>query len=56
MQPIISIKGVTKSYASGLQALQPVDLDIEKGEIFAPCSDQMAPARTTLTQYRLRHA
>jgi ABC-2 type transport system ATP-binding protein len=35
MQPIISIKGVTKSYASGLQALQLVDLDIEKGEIFA---------------------
>jgi ABC-2 type transport system ATP-binding protein len=35
MQPIISIKGVTKSYASGFQALQPVDLDIDKGEIFA---------------------
>jgi ABC-2 type transport system ATP-binding protein len=35
MQPIISIKGVTKSYASGLQALQLVDLDIDKGEIFA---------------------
>jgi ABC-2 type transport system ATP-binding protein len=35
MQPIISIKGVTKSYASGFQALQRVDLDIDKGEIFA---------------------
>jgi ABC-2 type transport system ATP-binding protein len=35
MQPIISIKGVTKSYASGLQALQFVNLDIDKGEIFA---------------------
>jgi len=35
MPPIISIKGVTKSYASGLQALQLVDLDIDKGEIFA---------------------
>jgi ABC-2 type transport system ATP-binding protein len=35
MQPIISIKGVTKSYASGLQALQLVNLDIDKGEIFA---------------------
>jgi ABC-2 type transport system ATP-binding protein len=35
MQPIISIKGVTKSYASGFQALQPLDLDIDKGEIFA---------------------
>jgi ABC-2 type transport system ATP-binding protein len=35
MQPIISISGVTKSYASGLQALMPVNLDIDKGEIFA---------------------
>jgi ABC-2 type transport system ATP-binding protein len=35
MPPIISIKGVTKSYASGLQALQCVDLDIDRGEIFA---------------------
>jgi len=35
MQPIISIKGVSKTYASGLQALKPIDLDIDKGEIFA---------------------
>jgi ABC-2 type transport system ATP-binding protein len=35
MPPIISIKGVTKSYASGFQALKVVDLDIDKGEIFA---------------------
>jgi ABC-2 type transport system ATP-binding protein len=35
MPAIISIKGVTKSYASGFQALQLVDLDIDKGEIFA---------------------
>jgi ABC-2 type transport system ATP-binding protein len=35
MQPIISVKGVTKSYASGFQALQLVNLDIAKGEIFA---------------------
>jgi len=35
MQPIISIKGVSKTYASGLQALKPVDLEINKGEIFA---------------------
>ncbi|MGO9512596.1 MAG: ABC transporter ATP-binding protein [Steroidobacteraceae bacterium] len=33
--PIISIENVTKSYASGVMALQPVDLEIEKGEIFA---------------------
>ncbi len=35
MQPIVSIKGLTKTYASGLQALKPIDLDIKKGEIFA---------------------
>ncbi len=34
-QPIISIKDVSKTYASGLQALKPVNLDINKGEIFA---------------------
>src|SRR5271167_2392355 len=35
MPPIISIENVTKSYASGLQALKPINLSIEKGEIFA---------------------
>src|SRR5471032_2627438 len=35
MPPIISIKGVTKSYATGFQALKVVNLDIEQGEIFA---------------------
>jgi ABC-2 type transport system ATP-binding protein len=35
MQPILSISGVTKTYASGLQALKRVDLEIRKGEIFA---------------------
>jgi len=35
MQPIITISGVTKSYASGLQALKRIDLTIGKGEIFA---------------------
>jgi ABC-2 type transport system ATP-binding protein len=33
--PIISIRGVAKSYASGFQALELVNLDIDKGEIFA---------------------
>jgi ABC-2 type transport system ATP-binding protein len=33
--PVISIAGLTKTYASGLQALKPVDLEIRKGEIFA---------------------
>ncbi len=35
MQPIISIKGLTKTYAGGFQALKDVDLAINKGEIFA---------------------
>ena len=33
--PIISITNLTKTYASGLQALKKVDLEICKGEIFA---------------------
>jgi ABC-2 type transport system ATP-binding protein len=35
MQPIISVSNVTKTYASGLQALKSVSLDIHRGEIFA---------------------
>ncbi len=35
MPPIVSVKNVTKTYASGLQALKPINLDIRKGEIFA---------------------
>ena len=33
--PAIAIAGITKTYASGLCALQPIDLSIRKGEIFA---------------------
>jgi ABC-2 type transport system ATP-binding protein len=33
--PILSIAGVSKTYASGHQALKSVDLNINKGEIFA---------------------
>jgi ABC-2 type transport system ATP-binding protein len=32
---VISISGLTKTYASGLQALKRVDLEICRGEIFA---------------------
>jgi ABC-2 type transport system ATP-binding protein len=35
MPPVISISGLTKTYASGLQALKPINLDIRAGEIFA---------------------
>jgi ABC-2 type transport system ATP-binding protein len=35
MHPIISINDVSKSYATGFKALQRINLDIRKGEIFA---------------------
>jgi ABC-2 type transport system ATP-binding protein len=35
MQHILSISKLSKTYASGLQALKTVDLDIRQGEIFA---------------------
>ncbi|MDP3404911.1 MAG: ABC transporter ATP-binding protein [Brevundimonas sp.] len=35
MTSVIDIRGVAKTYASGLQALKPTDLQIGKGEIFA---------------------
>ncbi len=35
MQPIISVSNLTKTYASGFQALKNVNLEIRKGEIFA---------------------
>ena len=34
MAPIISVAGLTKTYASGFQALKGIDLDIRQGEIF----------------------
>jgi len=35
MQPIISVKDLSKSYASGFKALKDINLDIRRGEIFA---------------------
>jgi len=35
MQPIISISHLSKTYASGFEALKDINLEIEKGEIFA---------------------
>jgi len=35
MIPVISIRNVVKSYASGFQALKLINLEIDKGEIFA---------------------
>ena len=33
--PILTVTGVAKTYAGGMEALRPVDLTIERGEIFA---------------------
>src|SRR5215471_12947828 len=35
MQPILSVANVSKSYASGFRALERINLDIRRGEIFA---------------------
>jgi ABC-2 type transport system ATP-binding protein len=35
MQPILTVRDLTKTYAGGLQALKSVSLEIERGEIFA---------------------
>ena len=34
-EPILTIRGLRKAYASGTEALKSVDLDINRGEIFA---------------------
>ena len=35
LQPVVSVSNLSKTYASGFQALKDVDLDIRRGEIFA---------------------
>ena len=35
MAPVLSVRGLTKTYKGGHQALKDVNLEIEKGEIFA---------------------
>jgi ABC-2 type transport system ATP-binding protein len=35
MQPVVSVQNLSKTYASGLEALKNVNLDIVRGEIFA---------------------
>ena len=35
MPPIISIRDLTKIYATGFEALKPINLEIDRGEIFA---------------------
>ncbi|WP_058196758.1 ABC transporter ATP-binding protein [Xanthomonas translucens] len=47
MSPIISIQQLTKTYAGGFQALKGIDLDIQRGEIFALLGSNGA-GKTTL--------
>ncbi len=35
LQPVVSISKLSKTYASGFQALKSIDLEIDRGEIFA---------------------
>jgi len=35
IDPILSIRGLSKTYGTGVEALKPIDLDIRRGEIFA---------------------
>jgi ABC-2 type transport system ATP-binding protein len=49
MQPVISIKNLSKTYASGFQALKSIDLEIRRGEIFALLGPNGA-GKTTLIQ------
>jgi len=44
VRPIISVSNLTKTYASGLQALRRIDLQIRKAKS-SPCSGRTEPAR-----------
>jgi ABC-2 type transport system ATP-binding protein len=44
VQPIISVSSLSKTYASGFQALKKINLEIRQGEIFGLLG-QMVQAR-----------
>ena len=50
MQPIIDVRQLSKTYASGFQALKPIDLQIRQGEIFALLGPNGA-GKTTLISF-----
>ena len=49
VQPVISVRGLGKTYASGQRALDHVDLDIRRGEIFALLGPNGAGKTTLLS-------
>ena len=50
MQPIISVSGLDKVYASGFRALKDINLEIRPGEIFALLGPNGA-GKSTLLPY-----
>ena len=49
MPAVISIQGLSKTYATGVEALKPIDLEIDKGEIFALLGPNGAGKTTLIT-------
>ena len=47
MRPVIAIRGLTKTYAGGFEALKGVDLEIRQGEIFGLLGPNGAGKTTT---------
>ena len=56
MTPIISVNGLEKTYATGVRALNPIDLEIRKGEIFALLGPNGAGKTTLISTCAHRHA
>jgi ABC-2 type transport system ATP-binding protein len=52
MQPILSVKNLSKTYATGFRALQDIDLEIRRGEILALLGPNGA-GKTTLIKILL---
>ena len=46
--PALSIRGLTKTYANGVQALRGIDLDVEEGDFFALLGPNGAGKTTTI--------
>ena len=54
MPPIIAVANLSKTYASGLQALKGIDLEIRRGEIFALLGPERR-RQDDADQHHLRH-
>ena len=47
-EPALSIRGLTKVYGNGFQALKGIDLDVQQGDFFALLGPNGAGKSTTL--------